>query len=174
VSAVAQIGERAAEEERAYAGQIDRPLGSYALLLSTYLAAAGSAAVFIRRRRLPLPRPTPGDLALGAVATFRLSRLITKDSVTSVGRAPFTRFEGAAGDGEVKEEVRGRGLRHAIGELVSCPFCIAQWIATAYVVGLIVAPRATRLGAGVLAVVTGSDGLQFAHHALQRNESGGG
>ncbi len=170
VNAVASVRDRAEAEERAYAGDAERPLGSYGLILGTYASLTATAALVIRRRHLVLPVVGPGDLALGAVATYRLSRLITKDSVTAVGRAPFTRFEEPAGEGEVNEKVRGVGIRHAVGELVNCPFCVAQWVATAYVIGLVTAPRTTRLAASVLAVVTGSDGLQFAHSALQRRE----
>jgi hypothetical protein len=53
---------------------------------------------------------------------------------------------------------------------LTCPFCIAQWIATAFAFGLVLMPRATRLAAAVLVAVTASDWLQFAHTALQRNE----
>lgn len=97
-----------------------------------------------------------------------MSCLITKDSVTAVVRAPFTRFKEPAGNGEVNKEVRGTRLRHAAGELLTCPFCIAQWIATGFAFGLVLAPRATRLIAGTLTAVTASDWLQFAHRALQK------
>ena len=110
------------------------------------------------------------DLALLAVATHRLSRLITKDSVTAVVRAPFTQFNEPAGDGEVNEEVRGTGLRHAVGELLTCPFCIAEWIATAFAFGLVLAPRATRFVAATLTAATASDWLQYAHSALRKTE----
>lgn len=115
-------------------------------------------------------RPAWSDLALISVATHRLSRLVTKDSVTAVVRAPFTRFEEPAGEGEVNEEVRGTGLRHGVGELLTCPFCIAQWIATGFAFGLVLAPRATRFVATTLTAVTASDWLQFAHSALQKTE----
>ncbi|HLI25313.1 MAG TPA: DUF1360 domain-containing protein, partial [Acidimicrobiales bacterium] len=94
-------------------------------------------------------------------------RLIAKDTVTAALRAPFTRFEGAAGEGEVNESVPGQGLSHAVGELVTCPFCLAVWVATALAFGLILAPRPTRWVAGVLAAVTGSDYLQFAYAWLR-------
>ena len=159
--------------ENAYSGPSERPLGSYAIVLATYAGLVSGAAVYVRKRGLLVPaRIRFSDMALGAVATYRLSRLITKDSVTAVGRAPFTRFKEAAGEGEVNEDVRGHGVRHAVGELVSCPFCIAQWIATAYAFGLIIAPRATRWAAGVLAMVSVSDALQFGHAALMRTEQG--
>jgi hypothetical protein len=67
------------------------------------------------------------DLLLYGLATEHLSRIITKDSVTAVLRAPFTHFKGAVGEGEVNEDVVGKGFRHAVGELLTCPFCAAQW-----------------------------------------------
>ncbi len=111
-----------------------------------------------------------GDIALLAVGTHRLSRLVSKDSITAVVRAPFTRYVEPTMAGEVHEEVRGTGLRHAAGELVSCPFCLGQWIGTAFVGGFIVAPRATRVVAGVFTVVAASDALQFAFGRLEKTD----
>jgi hypothetical protein len=99
-----------------------------------------------------------------------LSRLITKDSITSPLRAPFTRFIGPAGDGEVNEEVIGTGLRHAIGELVTCPFCIGQWVASGLVAGLAAAPEATEAFATVCALARVSDYLQLAYDRLKSHE----
>lgn len=45
-----------------------------------------------RRGRLP-EGYRAGDLVLLGVATFKLSRLISKDRVTAFLRAPFTRFQ---------------------------------------------------------------------------------
>ena len=63
------------------------------------------------------------------IATHKLSRLITKDWVTSPFRAPFTKFKEADGVGEVTEEARGTGMQQAIGELVTCPWCVGPWVA---------------------------------------------
>jgi len=163
------------EEREKYAQDEPRPLGSYAVLVAVYSTMAGGLALVVRRGRnrgtVHLPEAIPWqDLALLGVATHRLSRLIAKDSVTAVVRAPFTRFKEPAGDGEVNEDVRGTGLRHAVGELLTCPFCIAQWLATAFAFGLVLAPRATRFVAATLTMVTASDWLQFAHSALQKAE----
>ena len=85
-------------------------------------------------------------------------------------RAPFTEFVEPIGAGEVNEKPRGTGLRHALGELVGCPFCLGQWVGTAFVGGYIVAPRATRAIASVFTIVTASDALQVAYAALERSE----
>jgi len=169
------LADALAEEREEYAHGAARPLGSYAALVAVYSGMTGGLALMVRHRNkragLRLPDGVPWqDLTLAAVATHRLSRLITKDSVTAVVRAPFTRFKEPAGEGEVNEEVRGTGWRHAVGELLTCPFCIAQWIATGFAFGLVLAPRASRLVAGTLSAVTASDWLQFAHSALQKTE----
>jgi hypothetical protein len=110
-----------------------------------------------------VPQASPFDVVLVAAATHKLARIIAKDAVTSPIRAPFTEFAGAAGDAELSEEVRGEGTRHAVGELLSCPFCLAQWIATGFAFGLVFAPRATRLVAATMTAVAGSDFLQLAY-----------
>lgn len=153
--------------ERRYAADAERPLGSYAALLATYAGLVTGLVATGRARHARLPERVPvEDLTLLAVATFRASRLVTKDSVTAVARAPFTRFEGPGGPGEVNEEVIGTGPRHAIGELLSCPFCISVWIATVGLFGMVVFPRQTRLVCSALAVSATSDALQFAYSAL--------
>ena len=87
---------------------------------------------------------------------------MTKDSVTGAIRAPFTEYRESAGEGEVNEEVRGgTGWRHAVGELVTCPFCLGQWVATAATTSMLVAPDLTRFAGTICAVGVGSDLLQF-------------
>ena len=68
---------------------------------------------------------------------------------------------------ERMSDVKSKGVLLYDG---ACPFCIAQWIATGFAFGLVLAPRATRLVAGTLSAVTSSDWLQFAHSALQKTE----
>jgi hypothetical protein len=83
--------------------------------------------------------------------------------VASAVRAPFTRFHGDAGPGEVSEAARGRGLRRAVGELLVCPYCVGLWIAAMFAAGFAVAPRPTRWVASVLSAAFGSDVLQIAY-----------
>jgi len=125
-----------------------------------------------RRRRCRLRAIGLHDLALMTVTTHKVSRLIAKDPVTSPLRAPFTRCSGTAGPAEVAEEVRGKGVRHAVGELVTCPFCVAQWVATTYGAGLVFVPQATRLAGATMTAVAGSDWLQLAYARLQRSAEG--
>jgi hypothetical protein len=150
-------------------GREDRPLGGYLAVIGIYTAAVGGLAALGRQRGVRLPkRVSAGDLALVAMATHKVSRTISKDSVTSPLRAPFTKFEGSSGPGELHEQVRGTGVQKAVGELITCPFCLDQWVATGFIGGLIAAPRATRWLAATFAVRAGADALQFAYAALQR------
>ncbi|MUL42000.1 DUF1360 domain-containing protein [Streptomonospora sp. PA3] len=157
------------EEEREYEGDASRPTGSYVVTLAAYGACVAALGALARRRGRPLPESvSPWDLALVSASTHKLSRLIAKDPVASPLRFPFTRFKGASAPAELHEEVRGKGARHAIGELITCPFCVAQWVATAHVAGLVFAPRATRLGAATMTAVGLSDWLQFGYAWLQQ------
>ena len=146
-----------------YAPGQDRPLPYYAGMIALYGTFVTGAALWVRRRRSPLPKLGAGDLLLVGMATHKLSRLVAKGSVTSPLRAPFTHLKGVSGPAELAEEVRGEGARKAVGELLTCPFCLSQWVATAFVFGLVVAPGATRLAAGVFTSLTVADFLQFAH-----------
>ena len=151
-----------------YAPDDPAPLGPYALLTAAYGTglAGGLLALRARGHRLP-ERIAPGDLVLVGIATHKLSRLIAKDKVTSFVRAPFTRYEESSGRGEVEEEPRGSGLRLAFGELLVCPYCLGQWVASALMVGLVAAPRFTRLISAVFVAHTVSDFLQIAYRAAE-------
>jgi hypothetical protein len=159
------------KEKAAYAQKApdERPLGGYLALLSIYASFVTLLGLIVARRRHDLPeRIAPGDLALLAVATHKIARVATKDAVTSPFRAKFTRYSEPGGPGEVNEEVRGEGFRHAVGELVTCPFCLGQWMATFLVFSHLMAPRLTRIVSSVFAVVAGSDVMQFAYAKAQQ------
>jgi hypothetical protein len=149
-------------------GDDPRPLTGYAALLALYGAVVGLSTLGLRRRRRQARSMSAMDVGLMALATAHLSRLITKDSVTSVLRAPFARFEAPAGEGEVNEEAVGSGLRHAVGELLTCPFCAAQWVATALVAGRLSAPNLTAAVVTVSAVARLSDFVQLAYGLARR------
>ncbi len=159
----------AAREKEEYEAGSNRPVGSFLAVMGVYLAGVGTLAVLVRRRGDVLPeRLALADLALLTVATHKLSRLLAKDPVTSPLRAPFTHFAGTSGPGELQEKVRGSGFRRAMGALVTCPFCLAVWVATGFGFSVLFAPRATRFAASVLTAVTGADILHLAYGALEK------
>src|SRR4051812_41025652 len=61
--------------------------------------AALATASKVSGRRLP-DSVQPLDLVLGAAATFRFSKLISRNTVTSPLRAPFARYGGPGGPAE--------------------------------------------------------------------------
>jgi hypothetical protein len=148
-----------------YAHGHQRPLGGYVVLSAGFFAAFGGALVAARAGGKELDRPGLADVALAALATQKVSRLISKDKVTSFIRAPFTRFEEKAGHGELEEEPRGEGLRYATGELLLCPYCISQWVSGGLAVGWVAAPKTTRLLTAMWAAQAVADGLQLAYSA---------
>jgi hypothetical protein len=157
-----------------YKGGEEMPLAGYAGLLGVFGVALAGVLLGARRADSPTyteaPRASLGDLMLMGVATHKLSRLISKDRVTSPLRAPFTEYEEPTSASEVKEKSRGTGLQRALGDLISCPFCMGPWVATALAYGFRKRPRMTRLVGGIFAVVAVSDFLHYMFAAVQKIE----
>jgi len=161
---IEEYGAKTAEKEECE----ERLLAEYATLLGFYLASvAVLTGVAVEQNRLPR-KFSQLDLALLGIATHKLSRIVARDRITGILRAPFVNYVRSAGAGEVEEEPRGRGFQRGLGHLVSCPYCVAPWCATALGFGLIFAPRVTRFFAGILATVTVSDFLHRAHARMKQ------
>lgn len=157
-----------------YAPPAERPpLGPYAITMAVFNALFATALLIAKRTGRPLPeRLGAADVLTIGVASHKLSRLISKDKVTSPLRAPFTSLEGDGGPSEFSESARGSGARRAIGELLVCPYCLGLWVVAAFAVGLLFAPRLTRFVAAVLAALTISDFLQIAYKAAEEKGLG--
>jgi Protein of unknown function (DUF1360) len=141
---------------------------SYLAAMTVFGGAWATFAALARTTDAPLPdRFSVGDLVAGGIATHKFTRIVSKDGVTTPLRAPFTEFESEAGDAEVNERPREQHGLHTIGELLTCPFCLAPWVASGYVAGLMLAPRAARTWAAVFSVVAGSDFLQQAYAQIR-------
>ena len=142
-------------------------LAEYASLLGFYVASvAVLTGMAMEQDRLP-KRFGLLDLALLGIATHKLSRIVAKDRITSILRAPFVNYIRSAGAGEVEEEPRGRGIQRGIGHLISCPYCTAPWCATALAFGLVFAPRVARFFAVIFASIAMSD---FLHRAYAKTK----
>ena len=143
-------------------------ISGYAGALTVFGASVVAAVAAGRATDRELPeRFRTRDLVLGAVATQKFTRILAKDAVTTPIRAPFTEFEKPLGSGEVQDRARPEHPLHTIGELLTCPFCLAPWVATGYVAALTIAPRAARAWAAVFTIVGGSDALQHAYARLR-------
>jgi hypothetical protein len=144
------------------------PSRDYAALVAVFNGVLATALLARKCSREPLPeRVEPKDLILFALSTQKLSRVITKDKVTSAFRAPFTQVEGKGGAGELEESGRGHGLQRAIGDLLTCPFCLGTWIASGFIYGYIFSPRLTRTIASIFAVSGMADFLQQGYVKAQ-------
>ena len=151
-----------------YSPHEHRPIGGYSALTAIFGTAFTGGLLAAYRKRGELPeQPGVWDVVTAGAATHKLTRLIAKDKVTAFIRAPFVRFQDEAGRGEVDETPRGTGLRRAMGELLICPYCLAQWVAGAIAVGYVGAPRLTRLLTFLYTVEAVSDFAQIAYKAAE-------
>ena len=122
----------------------------YALLSATYGMLLAGTAVSARGRE-PIGR---GEIPVLAAATFTLSKLIVHEKVESWIRQPFV-IEDEGG-----KRPKGRRLRYAVGELLSCTRCTGAWSALA-LVGLRLHSPGT--GRAVMTVLATSAGNDVAH-----------
>ena len=79
------------------------------------------------------------DLALLGLATFKASRTVARDKVSSFVREPFV--EGEAYDGEDETPTHETELKQALGELVTCTRCVGTWLGAGLASMQILAPR---------------------------------
>lgn len=166
------VTEAAQQEAAQYRQGEDRPLAAYVAVMAVFGAlVTGTAGVATATgRRLP-PGLGPYDLLLITVGTHKLSRTLSKDAVTSPLRAPFAQYSGQGGPAEVMEEPRkSGGLRHSLGELLTCPFCLDMWVATGFAIGMVFAPRVTRLVASTFTALAGADFLHLAYAKAQQSQ----
>jgi Protein of unknown function (DUF1360) len=125
----------------------------YAALTSVYGALLGTAAVAARGRE-PVPR---SEIPVLAAATFALSKLIVHEKVETWIRQPFVDEQGD------RKRPKGRRLRYAVGEMLTCTRCTGAWSALALVALRLHAPRAGQTVAAVLAASAGNDMLQAGY-----------
>src|SRR5215210_3101007 len=138
----------------------ERPFAEYAALTGAFGAVLGGF-LLLARNRLP-ERVGFGDVARIGLASYKLGRLVAKDEVTSWVRAPVTR------DAEAQEPER-EGMARALGELVTCPYCIGVWVAAGFSAGLVVFPRQTRFAATILGGQAVADFLNAAFVRLRED-----
>ncbi len=151
-------GPRSRAQERGYLTF----MGVYGAVTSALVAVG-----FARRERISTPGPV--DVALLGLATHKLSRLISKDLVTTPLRAPLTEIEGSGAPSELNERPVGQGWTYAIGELISCPFCLDMWVATGLTAATVLAPKLGRTVAAGLASVAVADFLQYAYSVADQS-----
>ena len=132
--------------------------------LNAVWGALLAGVVLATRNRGAREDPIKGaELIPLSAATFALSKVIAREKIGSWVREPFVEDEPL--DGE-RERPRGRGLRRAVGELVTCTRCVGAWSALG-VVGLrLASPSSGRVVTNVLAASAANDFLQTAFRVL--------
>ncbi len=154
-------------------GAKDQELSSYAALAALFNLIFAVFLLVVRGTGRTLPeRVETKDIILLGVAAHKLSFVVSNDAVTSVIRAPFTERQDKQSPKSIDEKPRGSGLRRSIGELLTCPFCLAQWVATGFTYGMVFAPRATRLATSMFTAIAASDFLQYGYAATQQKVEG--
>jgi hypothetical protein len=146
----------------------EMPLPGYAALLGAYVAIFGPLFSLLWSRRKNVEPASVADILVFGIATHKIGRIITKDWVTSPIRAPFTEYVKSSGGGEVDERSRGEGLQRAVGDLLTCPWCIAPWVAGGLYSVFLINPRAARLLAAGATSVAASDFLQHVFASTKR------
>lgn len=153
---------------RPYAPDQEVPLAGYVATMATYTGVLALILFGVTRRARW--QPSTADLVLLGVGTHKLSRILTKDAVTSPLRAPFTERREAEGAGEVHDVPRqGSELQRSLGVLLTCPYCAGPWLATGLSALLAWRPVPTRFVLRTLTAVTLSDFLHLGYSRL--NES---
>ncbi len=160
-----QLAERLTQVAEEYSpDKTPPPLAAYAGAGAVYVGGVGLAALLLRKR---LPERIPfADIVLIGLATQRTSRLLAREKITAVLRAPFTEFQQAGDVSEVIERPRGKGARRTVGQLLTCPFCLSQWVASAFTLGFVRWPRGTRLVAATMTAVGVADVTQLGYSVL--------
>jgi hypothetical protein len=114
----------------------ERPLPEYAALTAAFGAALGGF-LLLARRKLP-ERVGLVDVVGTGLASYKVGRLVAKDDVTTWVRAPVTEDPDAT-------QPKRQGVERALGELLTCPYCVGVWVASGLSYGLVLFPRQTRL-----------------------------
>ena len=139
------------------------PYEAYAAIMGTFVGGLALVGGLARLLDRDPQEHTWLDLATLAAASFKASRTIAGDEVTSFLREPFV--QGRAHTGEDEEPVEG-GMHQAIGELITCSRCAGTWAAAGLAVTQILSPRFGRLLTWSLAAAGANDFLQAAFTAL--------
>jgi hypothetical protein len=141
-------------------------------LVGTYSSVALLASAARRRATLPsLP-----ELVILGLASHRVGRMLAYERVGEPFREPFTATVPDESGVDDTVVARGRGVRWVVGELVSCPTCVATWAALAMALMRRFAPGTTTVligslaTAGVAEVVNGlSERLEWTARAARRD-----
>jgi hypothetical protein len=128
----------------------------YATLSATYGSMLGTVVLASRQRGA---RPlSAAELPALGLAAFALSKLVAKEKVETWVREPFV--------DERSQRPKGRRLRYAVGELLTCTRCMGAWSSLGLVALRVARPDEARVVTGVLATSAINDFLQAGFSAM--------
>ena len=96
--------------------------------------------------------PPARELPVFGLATFALTKALAKEKVGTWVREPVV--------DEQSHQPKGRRLRFAVGELLTCTRCLGTWSSLGLIALRIARPREGRIVASVLATAGINDWLQ--------------
>src|SRR4051794_12176544 len=121
----------------------------YAAISATYGTLLGTLVLAARDRGA---EPVgAGELVPLGAASFALSKLISKEKAETWMREPFV--------DQAEGRPKGRRLRYAIGELLTCTRCVGAWSSLGLVALRVARPREARVVTAVLATSALNDFL---------------
>src|SRR4051812_4123904 len=121
----------------------------YAAISATYGALLGTLLLAVRDRgEAQIP---PGELFPLGAAAFALSKLVAKEKAETWVREPFV--------DEASRRPKGRRLRYAVGELLTCTRCLGAWSSLGLVALRATRPRESRVVTTALATSAVNDFL---------------
>jgi hypothetical protein len=136
----------------------------YAALSAGYGALLGALLLASRDKGEEPVRPEE-VLSLG-VATFALAKLVTKEKVDAWVREPFVdEHDGVS-------EPKGTGIRHVVGELLTCTRCTGVWSALGLVALRVTHPPESRVVTALLGASAVNDFAQAGFTWVQARTSG--
>src|SRR5437763_14780936 len=102
----------------------DAPPGaSDYLAINAVYGALIATVLFSTRERHARDPIAPSELVPITAATFALSKLIAREKIGTWMREPFVEKDDRG------RRPRGRGMRRAMGELLTCTRCVGAWSA---------------------------------------------
>jgi hypothetical protein len=131
--------------------------GDYAALNALWISLAAGVVAAGRGRAARDPIQNRELIPLAA-ATFAISKAVARERIGTWVREPFVDQE--------EQQPKGRRLRRAVGELVTCTRCVGTWSALG-VVGLrVLHPEGGRVVAAILASSAANDWMQAGFKLL--------
>jgi hypothetical protein len=102
--------------------------------------------------------PPARELPVFGLATFALTKALAKEKVGTWVRDPLV--------DETSHRPKGRRLRYAAGELLTCTRCLGTWSSLGLIALRVARPREGRIVASVLATAGVNDWLQAGFSLL--------